>query len=113
MDKPEVIRLIEHAKSCGLDPGKVLSWRLNFTPHTERRFERPKGMLCMGDAANKYGLTLAQLLKLRRAHKLPTTKKAQLLLVNEKKLREWMKRYPPSDAPPGRPRKPDATGPGR
>jgi hypothetical protein len=104
MDKAEVTHLIEHARSLGLDPGQVLRLRLNFQPIAERYVERPQGTLSMSDAAKKYGLTPAYLLELRREHGLPMRKKSQLRLVDEVKLKQWLKRFPPSNARPGRPR---------
>ena len=96
MDKAEVRRLIEHAQSLGLDPGKVLQWRLNFEPRPRRHVGRPKGTLSMGDARKKYGITTKYLLDLRRKHGLPTRKKANLILVEEEALKEWMAKFPPS-----------------
>lgn len=113
MDKHEVLSIIEHAKSIGLDPGQVLRWRLDFAPQTQPRFQRPKGMLSMGDAMEKYSVSSAYLLTLRHEHALPTTKKGILVLIQDSTLREWMKRFPPSDAPPGRPRKTAAPGAGQ
>jgi hypothetical protein len=66
MDKEEVRRLIEHARSIGLDAVAVLGWRLNFErePHI-RRVQRPKGMLSMGDVVKKYSIGMAYLWQLR------------------------------------------------
>ena len=114
MDKAVVARLIQHAKGLGLDPGMVLSWRLNFDsdPYAGKRVQRPKGLLSMTDAIGKYDLTPAYLSKLRREHGLPATTKSNLVLVDEAALTEWMKRFPPSNALPGRPRKSPAPSPG-
>jgi hypothetical protein len=113
MDEQEVRRIIEHAMSIGFDPGKVLGWRLNFAAQTEPRFQRPKGMLSMGEAKEKHSLQPAYLRKPRHEHGLPTTMKGILVLVQEATLRKWMKRFPPSDTPRGRQRKPAAPDAGQ
>ena len=94
MDKAEVVRVIEYAKSLGLDPGAVLSWRLAAVDERRGHVSRPKGMLSMKDALKKYRLPAPYLSKLRREHGLPTTNRATLVLVDEQRLKEWMARYP-------------------
>ena len=47
-------------------------------------------MLSMGDAKKKYSISQQRLMELRRDHGLPTTRKANLVLVDEATLKEWL-----------------------
>ena len=90
-----VARIIEQARSAGLDPALVLRWRMDFEERPRKHVRRPKGLLSMSDVKKKYGLTQVYIAALRRDHGLPTTKKAHLILVQEATLKAWMARFPP------------------
>jgi len=94
MDEADVTKLIKYAAALGLDPGKVLHWRLNFEPKPNRHIDRPRGMLSMRDARNKFGISQVYLSELRREHGLPVTRKANLILVDERTLKEWLRKFP-------------------